>query len=236
MEYTNPKDEGDWVHIDKALIKALPKDRPYTLVEAVLSYTVDVTCGKEKSMRAYSRLWSWSPKKVTNFLTKMRVTVGKQKGNTKETATFRIFNPLQPTKKQMGNTLETEGKHYYKNKIKNKDIKGNSTAEITEIITHLNSRANTGYKPTTPKTQTLIRTRMKEGFTVEDFKHVINTKSKTWGDDEKMRKFLRPETLFGTKFESYLNEYPKEMPIIQYQTVAEHIKEKEKKEAEGRGN
>ena len=47
---------------------------------------------------------------------------------------------------------------------------------------------------------------MSEGFTVEDFKTVIHKKAKQWMDDPKMIKFLRPETLFGSKFEGYLNE------------------------------
>ena len=47
---------------------------------------------------------------------------------------------------------------------------------------------------------------MNEGFTVDDFKKVIDNKSAEWGKDSKMSKYLRPETLFGTKFESYLNQ------------------------------
>ena len=41
---------------------------------------------------------------------------------------------------------------------------------------------------------------------MEDFKKVIDIKVQEWGKNEKMNKYLRPETLFGTKFESYLNE------------------------------
>ena len=49
--------------------------------------------------------------------------------------------------------------------------------------------------------------RIKEGFTLEDFKRVIDWKVSKWiGTD--MEQYLRPETLFGTKFESYLNEAP----------------------------
>ena len=41
---------------------------------------------------------------------------------------------------------------------------------------------------------------------MDDFKRVIDTKVKQWLNDDNMRKYLRPETLFGTKFEAYLNE------------------------------
>lgn len=48
--------------------------------------------------------------------------------------------------------------------------------------------------------------RVNEGFNLEDFKKVIDTKVKSWKGDNKMSAFLRPNTLFGNKFESYLNE------------------------------
>ena len=73
------------------------------------------------------------------------------------------------------------------------------------IISYLNSVCGTNYKHTTPKTQKQINARLKEGFTEEDFRTVINKKSKEWFGTE-MEKYLRPETLFGTKFESYLNQ------------------------------
>lgn len=77
-----------------------------------------------------------------------------------------------------------------------------------EIIEHLNDKSNKQYKHTTNKTQTLIKARFNEGFELEDFKSVIDTKSKEWMNTE-MEKFIRPETLFGTKFESYLNQQDK---------------------------
>jgi uncharacterized phage protein (TIGR02220 family)/predicted phage replisome organizer len=72
------------------------------------------------------------------------------------------------------------------------------------IVEYLNEKANTNYKPSSKKTQTLIHARINEGFTVDDFKKVIDNKCADWLGNE-FEKFLRPETLFGTKFESYLN-------------------------------
>lgn len=77
-----------------------------------------------------------------------------------------------------------------------------------EIIDHLNSRAKTKYRHTTEKTKKLIKARFREGFTLGDFKTVIDIKTLQWLNDPKMSTYLRPETLFGTKFESYLNEKP----------------------------
>jgi uncharacterized phage protein (TIGR02220 family) len=73
-----------------------------------------------------------------------------------------------------------------------------------EVIDYLNAVCGTHYKHTTPKTQTLIKARIKEGFTLNDFKAVIQKKYNEWHDTD-LNQYLRPETLFGTKFESYLN-------------------------------
>lgn len=75
-----------------------------------------------------------------------------------------------------------------------------------EIIDYLNLKAKRDYKHSTQKTKALIRARWNEGFKLDDFKQVIDNKCFGWSADSKMSKFLRPQTLFGTNFESYLNE------------------------------
>ena len=77
-------------------------------------------------------------------------------------------------------------------------------SEIKEIISYLNQKARTNYKPTTKTTQKHINARLNEGYTVDDFKKVIDTKCSEWLNTD-YSKYLRPETLFGNKFESYLN-------------------------------
>lgn len=75
------------------------------------------------------------------------------------------------------------------------------------VIDYLNLKTNNNYKYTTKKTQTLIHARCEEGFSIDDFKTVIDNKAGDWmGTD--WEKYLRPETLFGTKFEGYLNQKP----------------------------
>lgn len=74
-----------------------------------------------------------------------------------------------------------------------------------EIIDYLNEKTGSRYKHTSKKTQSLIKARVNESFTLDDFKKVIDIKTDEWKDTD-MSKFLRPETLFGTKFESYLNQ------------------------------
>lgn len=74
-----------------------------------------------------------------------------------------------------------------------------------DIITFLNSTVGSNYKSTTGKTRKLIAARLAEGFTVDDFQAVITKKAKEWQGTD-MAQYLRPETLFGTKFEGYLNQ------------------------------
>lgn len=74
-----------------------------------------------------------------------------------------------------------------------------------DIVTFLNSTVGSNYKSTTDKTRKLIAARLAEGFTVDDFKAVITKKAKEWQGTD-MAQYLRPETLFGTKFEGYLNQ------------------------------
>lgn len=82
-------------------------------------------------------------------------------------------------------------------------------------VKYLNLRNGTKYKASSKKTQACVRARVREGFTVADFKAVIDFKVDQWGADEKMSEYLRPETLFGTKFESYLQNATKSRePVV----------------------
>lgn len=85
---------------------------------------------------------------------------------------------------------------------------------IKTIIDYLNNILGTKYKYNTRKTKDCIIARLNEGFTVDDFKCVIDKKSKQWMDDKKMSAYLRPETLFGNKFEGYLNEIDKKEKTV----------------------
>lgn len=82
----------------------------------------------------------------------------------------------------------------------------NPTTDVyKEIINYLNDKLGTNYRVNSKKTQSLIKARLNEGFTVDDFKKVIDKKVFNW-NGTKWANYLRPETLFSNKFESYLNE------------------------------
>ena len=86
------------------------------------------------------------------------------------------------------------------------DIDNDNVLEsIKLVINYLNSKLNTKYKSSSEYIKKNIRARLGEGFTPEDFYTVIDKKFKEW-TGTKYEKFLRPETLFGTKFQEYLNQ------------------------------
>ncbi|EPB8162328.1 conserved phage C-terminal domain-containing protein [Clostridium perfringens] len=90
---------------------------------------------------------------------------------------------------------------------RNKDSSIRDTNNIiySRIIDYLNSKTGKSYKSTTRKTQSLIKARIDEGFNEEEFFKVIDNKVSEWKGTE-YEKYLRPETLFGNKFEGYLNQ------------------------------
>lgn len=85
-------------------------------------------------------------------------------------------------------------------------VDGKNEEFVISVINYLNEKADKNYKSTTQKTKSLINARIKEGFTLDDFKKVIDTKTQQWKLSADMNRYLRPETLFGNKFESYLQE------------------------------
>jgi uncharacterized phage protein (TIGR02220 family) len=113
-----------------------------------------------------------------------------------------------------------EGISDVRNAASLEDISGQPTLEIpkvkyskeniyiVEIVSYLNQISGKSFKPNTKNTIGFINSRLKEGFSVEQFKQVIDVKVGQWKNDPKFAKYIRPETLFGSKFEAYLNEKP----------------------------
>ena len=80
------------------------------------------------------------------------------------------------------------------------------TAEVAEVIAHLNEAAKVHYKASTKDTRRHIIARLKEGYTVFDLCDVIDQKVEEW-QGTPMAKYLRPKTLFSpSNFESYFND------------------------------
>lgn len=119
--------------------------------------------------------------------------------------TSQVDNVVQNSDTEKDIYLERREKSYKEDK----DIVGQELTDSVfykEIVDYLNKKAGTNYKSSSAKTKTLIKSRLKEDFSIDDFKKVIDIKSEEWLKSKDMEKYLRPETLFGGKFESYLNQ------------------------------
>lgn len=77
---------------------------------------------------------------------------------------------------------------------------------IADVVLELNTVTGSSFEAGAESTAKHIRARINDKRTLDDFKAVIRDKQAEWGNDSKMRKFLRPETLFGNKFDGYLSE------------------------------
>lgn len=136
----------------------------------------------------------------------------KTKGYQRETKT----ECFQGVESNTGYQRETKG--YQKSTNSNDNDNNNNI--YSRVIDHLNEKASKSFKYTTKKTKSCIDARIREGFKEEDFLKVIDIKTKEWKDNPDMSKYLRPETLFGTKFESYLQqEVKQDQPEQQFKSL-----------------
>ena len=135
-------------------------------------------------------------------------------GSTKQAGKYRLVsiynkkvdqweNNGRTISRPMGEQWENNGKTI--NKLNINETKQKDTIPFREIISALNEAVGTSYKSSTKKNQELIQARWNEGFRLPDFSTVIRKKVAQWKGTEN-EQYLRPLTLFGTKFESYLNQ------------------------------
>lgn len=237
-----------WIPLDKNFKKLLPKNRPYTKLEAAFCLQSDANDNNSVSIAGYAKLWDWGIKKVRLFLEKMGVTIiypsdtkqiqnqkgylkkiiftlgtdlGTDQEQIKEQISFIDINYLKEKRNRSGNrSRNRSGAATINPKILNPkeentliDPTGSTTkivkdkdTFVTDVIGYLNSKAVKNFKPDTTQAIKLIKARQKEGYFFADFKKVIDNKCADWLVDPDRNKYLRPETLFGNKFDSYLNE------------------------------
>lgn len=132
------------------------------------------------------------------------ITNNNQNENKVETNDNQNEIKMKSNENQNSNQNENETKtHQDVNVIVN--VNGIDNVNVKDIIDYLNFKSNSHFKYSSEKTKSLIKARINDGFTIEDFKTVIDNKTSEWiGTD--FEKFLRPETLFSNKFEGYLNQ------------------------------
>ena len=100
------------------------------------------------------------------------------------------------------------GRFYYEvsslKTVKNKKTNKEVTDLIDRTITYLNKKTGSRFTSKAKTTAAHILARINEDATAEHFKDVIDNKCNDWLEDPKFSSYLRPETLFGTKFWGYL--------------------------------
>lgn len=157
----------------------------------------------------FSKFFELSKNRCTEIIKSLEkkrlITIELQREPGKKNISKRIIRVLG--KSNRGGIRKTD-EGYSENREENNTLSNNTIDNniYCQIVNYLNEKANKKFRSNISKTQRLIQARIKEKFTVEDFKKVIDKKVRQWEKDEKMAQYLRPETLFGSKFESYLNE------------------------------
>ena len=184
------KDENSTL-IDRNVAYFFPHDRPYSDAEALLSYAIDLDNSKSGTINGYAKQWSWGRKKVRKFIFDITSPDGHQR-NRKGTHEAQAITLKNGSLRKRRNTKGTP----------KEQVKDNTHEQI---IDHLNHKLGAKYKSSSAKTRQFINARLNEGHTVAEFLAVIDKMTGEWGNTD-MAKYLRPETLFGTKFEGYLNQ------------------------------
>lgn len=173
---------------------------------------ITALCNKEgycyANNKYFSELYGVSTRTITELISDL-VKEGfihiklDYKENTKQILKRRIYLSKKTSIPLEENFYTPIEENFQDNNINKNNI--NNNKYIVEIIDYLNEKTNSNYKATTRATEQKINARIREGFTLEDFKKVIDKKTDEWKGTQ-LEQYLRPDTLFGTKFESYLNQ------------------------------
>ena len=125
--------------------------------------------------------------------------------------------PNRQTNKQLtGNQQATNRQLTAIKNIRTKEGKNKEVKDIVEqepdpipyreIIDYLNQKAGKSFKHSAAGNKKVIKARWNEGYKLDQFKRVIDIKCQDWVNDENMNQYLQPSTLFGNKFDQYLNQ------------------------------
>lgn len=164
-----------------------------------------------------------SESKVQRILKKLEIEqqIEQQTGNRNRLVT--VLNWHQYQKSEHNQRTSSEQQVNTNNNVK-KDNKKDIKKEVIEIVDYLNDKANKNFKPTTGNTVKFINGRLKDGYTVDDFKKVIDIKVSEWGQTD-YKKYLTPKTLFNpTNFENYVNEHPNQVGMFNKVQVKKEIR------------
>jgi len=143
--------------------------------------------------------WKWNERTVKRFLNYLQ----KNKMIQYKTSYLTTIITVVKYEQYQGGTEQSTEQSTDRVQTNNNDKK---EKEIKTIVGYLNSVIGSSYRDTKVDTVKHINARFNEGYSLEDFRAVIDKKAKDWIGDPKMSRYLRPITLFGSKFENYLQE------------------------------
>lgn len=126
----------------------------------------------------------------------------------KETTSPSALSEIVPVPKKnlpKAQTQETPKTILFEAEAPSLEIVSEISQDASNALTLLNTLCFKSFMPVKGNMKH-INARLKEGYKLEDFRKVIQFKQEQWGNDPKMRAYLRPETIFGGKFDSYLAE------------------------------
>lgn len=124
-----------------------------------------------------------------------------------------VSNKFQTPLKKISEQIDSSTKD-----SSTKDNSNNVGAPCAEVVDYLNEKTGKNYKLSAKKTREYINARFNDGYTLDDFKTVIDNKVSEWKGTN-MEQYLRPSTLFApSHFDEYLNQDAKKSPKKSGQT------------------
>lgn len=121
------------------------------------------------------------------------------------------------------NTLsEVQKVHTIKTENTKTENNNNILLICKEVISYLNLKAKKNFKVDTASHHKFIKARLKEGYTLEDFKKVVDIMVVKWKGTD-YEQYLQPQTLFGNKMDNYLNQPMPKRSTILTSTVDERL-------------
>lgn len=182
------------------LMSQFKRGSPFSETDAIM----DILAMADENGEFYSTIrqlmdrWKWGNTKVSSFLRQLeKQDIIKTQTRHKQDTLYRINTGL------LHNVQDT-------NKTQAKEKKPQEDTEIYKrIISYLNEKCHTWYSPENEDTRERIDKILNMGYKEKDFYSVIDIKVSEWYGT-KWGKYLRPYTLFGDKFENYINQAKRE--------------------------
>lgn len=214
----------------REVVRRLSDEEAGQLLKGMLDYFVDSREPKFKGVLEFvfipiKQQMDRDADKYTEKCEKMRENAQKRWQSTNEYKSMQLHANDANT---ITNTITKTITNTMQNAIASPD--GDLSSLSLSVISHLNEAAGTNYRTDDADSVRLISELAAKGYTAEQMKTVIDKKVSSWLGDPKVEQYLRPRTLFGPKFETYLNE----PDSARRQRQAEETKRKDRAARNGR--